>query len=629
LLHCAGKTTNEAPSVWTIDDGEKIRQDAIDTPFERGLGNPIWKPGGSVHLFALRGETVAFQVVIEAAGASIDAGTVSLDELRGPGQAIVDATGEPGAVPGALPVGLGIERFIEHFVLVRRPSGGRTPGESLGWAAGAGPPSQTWVGPVPDALVPVGLAERRKGAYPLHIAPHTNGIVWVDVNVPVDERAGTYRGELVVRDGARTLSSFAVDLEVADVRLPDDLGHAIAYYDPIELARQVGPQAEGRLWMLLRAHRVSPLHDATAASDVARQVAALEGDQYAPNRGYFGPGALSGDGVLTLGAYGGLGDPSAAGLKSVEAIAAALEQDARLGRTEVVLYADDESCASPRAEGWRALLSASHDEHVRRMRLAWTCSHDPSQQPVDVPILLASYDDAQVERAKHAGKSVWVYNGELPRTGTFLLDADAVSPRVNGWLQAMRSIPRWFYWEVAHWYGRRGAPFDPYDDPESLLNKDGDWANGDGVLVYPGTRCDLVSTYDLGWDGVIPSIRLKNWRRGLQDGAYLELARVRDRAAADAVADELIPAAFEAAKEGRPAAWSPRGERFFAARRALYSILLGRAPAQRHPPHATGLARSAGAALSVLGALALLSRSRRWHRAVASFPPRPGRSARR
>jgi hypothetical protein len=186
-----------------------------------------------------------------------------------------------------------------------------------------------------------------------------------------------------------------------------------------------------------------------------------------------------------------------------------------------------------------------------------------------------------------------------------LLDADAVSPRVNGWLQTMRSIPRWFYWDVSHWQGRHGTPLDPFDDPESLLNKDGDWANGDGVLVYPGTRRDLVSRYDLGWDGVVPSIRLKNWRRGLQDGAYLELARARDRAAANAVAEGLIPAAFDSAKEGRPAAWSARGERFFAARQALYAIVLGHAPSRPSTQGAKGFGRRAGTPLSVLAALAV------------------------
>ena len=63
-----------APAVWVVDDGEKIRRDATDTPFEHGVGNPVWQPGQPVRLFAMRNESVAMQVVVEAdAAAPLDA----------------------------------------------------------------------------------------------------------------------------------------------------------------------------------------------------------------------------------------------------------------------------------------------------------------------------------------------------------------------------------------------------------------------------------------------------------------------------------------------------------------------------------------------------------------------------
>jgi hypothetical protein len=220
--------------------------------------------------------------------------------------------------------------------------------------------------------------------------------------------------------------------------------------------------------------------------------------------------------------------------------------------------------------------------------VGWTCSDDPASQPVDIAIVQAAYDMGQARAARAQGKSVWVYNGVSPRTGTFLLDADAVSPRVNGWLSAMYDVPRWFYWESTYWYGQNGAaPIDPFVEPESFHNRDGDWANGDGVLLYPGQQLDRFQEHSFGFEGVFASIRLKNWRRGIEDAGYVQLARARDEAQTEAVTRSLIPRAFAGAAAAGPPSWSTRGVSFFEARRALLAILLG----QPDPPGRSGLAR--------------------------------------
>jgi hypothetical protein len=577
-----------APSVWVIDDGEKIRRDATTTPFEQGLENPIWRPGETVRLFALRNESVALQVVVEADEAPLRAATVTLTALDGPDGATIaeDEAGPPGAMLRP------IERFVEHFVVVRRASGGRAPGESLGWEKGAGPRAGTWVGPVPDALIPVEIASR-SGDYPMRIRANTNGIVWIDLNVRSDELPGPYRGVLEVRDGGRTLATIPVELDVADARLPDrTAAAAMLFYDPEELAKRVGPDAETQLWRLLHAHRIAPLHDATSPEDVSRQRDALDGSLYTPARGYDGPAAGLGDGVLSIGAYGALGPPDDLALARAAAVADAIAGANLFDSTEVFLYAADEQCASPWGAGWRSRLSGAEDRNARRVRVGWTCSDDPASQPVDIAIVAASSDIAPGRSGRDRGKSVWVYNGVSPHTGTFLLDADAVSPRVNGWLGATYGVPWWFYWEGTYWYGQKGAaPIDPFVEPESLHNRDGDWANGDGILLYPGQQLDRFQEDSFGFEGVFASIRLKNWRRGIEDAGYVELARACDATATDAVTRSLIPRAFAEAPPGSPPSWSARGAPFFEARRALLAIVLGRARTPenaRRPQSRTG-----------------------------------------
>jgi hypothetical protein len=585
-----------APSVWMVDDGEKIRRDAVSTPFESGVDNPIWRPGGgAAQLFAMRNESVAFQVVVEADDAVLDGVTVELAELEGPdGAKMVEG---PASVRGAVAESGRIERFVEHFVDVRRASGSKKRGESRGWEAGSGPPEREWVGPVPDALIPVEMAHDWS-PYPMRIEPRQNGIVWIDVQVPRAQPAGVYRGEVLVRVQDVVLARYPVELEVVDATLPDRTVATALAYDHEELEERVGPRAERELWQLLHAHRIAPMNDATSTSDVDRAYPSLSGALYTQAQGYVGPAPGVGDGVLSLGAHGAFGGPDAATAERVRAIADRVAEQKLLGATEMVLYAAEEQCSSPWGGGWRALIRESEDTNLQRVRVGWTCSLDPTAQPVDVPMLHAGFDAAQVKAARAQGKESWVYDGVRPRTGTFLVDDDAVSPRVNGWLSAMFRVPRWVVRDSMHWYAEHGdVPLDPFADAESSSNET-EWANGEGMLLYPGTQRDAFEEHSLGVEGVLPSIRLKNWRRGLEDAGYLQMARDRDPARADAVARWLVPAAFDEAKPGDAPSWGSRGKPFVEARRALLAIILGGAPVVL-PPRTTEPAAIAGPVATV------------------------------
>jgi len=174
-----------APSVWAVDDGEKVRRDAIDTRFERGQENPVWRPGEPARLFAMKNESVAMQVVVEADDVQLRDVSVDLQVLDGPDGTWLGAAGVSSQV--ARP----IERFVEHF--------------------GAGK--------LPDALVPVEHTPSW-APYPLVVDPRSNGIVWIDVNVPRDQRAGTYRGAVHVHSGNIEIGTLPVEL---DVDLPGEV----------------------------------------------------------------------------------------------------------------------------------------------------------------------------------------------------------------------------------------------------------------------------------------------------------------------------------------------------------------------------------------------------------------------
>jgi hypothetical protein len=281
-----------------------------------------------------------------------------------------------------------------------------------------------------------------------------------------------------------------------------------------------------------------------------------------------------------------------------------------------------EACGSAWADGWRKLFADSEVEELRRVRLGWRCTRDPSEQGVDVPMLEAAWDEASVRAARAQGKTPWVYGGVMPRAGSFARDADAVSPRVNGWLQAIDGIPRWIVPDVAAWaHDDPDAPGDPYFDA----------GGGEGVLVYPGNEADVHRAHAVEIEGVVPSIRLENWRRGIEDAGYLQLAREKDAAKADAVARWLIPSAFGDAADGKPASWSSRGAAFAQARSALLAIIAGRTPVTLEPrpapppaplPEASvgcsfGVGRAGGGAAVLVVVGAWLVRRRRARPATA------------
>lgn len=576
----AGSTAQARPTVWAIDDGEKVKEDAPSSGgVASGNENPVWSPGQPIRLFAMRNETISFQIVVAADDAPLAAVTVDLESLTKGDASIANAKD---AIDPTSFVGRPIERFVEHVFDIPRASGGKTPGESLGWEPGSGPAPNAWTGRVPDALIPVEVAPAWS-PYPMAIAAKKNGVVWIDVTIDKTQPPGLYKGDVIVKSGGASptaIATLAVELDVIDAVLPDRPLRTMLYFHASELEKRMGPEAgtaaKKHFFRLLHRHRIAPLHGAWTPSDVAQALDALDGSLYTTKNGYAGPAEGMGDGVLAIGTYGTLGDPDEKKLANVESIASALAEKDLLASTDAFVYAMDEDCQSPFAAKWRKLLTGSKSAPAKKLRVGWTCSEAASTQPVDIAIQHAAFDAAETARARRMGKEVWSYNGHLPQTGSFLTDLPATSPRVNGWLGAMLDIGRWYYWESTFWFdwnkGGKGA-YDPFVTAETFHNNDGDWAMGDGVLVYPGKQVEPFASHSIGIDGVIASIRLKNWRRGIEDAGYYQLARAAAPEKAEAIAKALLPRVMSDAKKGAPPSWPENGKPFFDARKSLAALV--------------------------------------------------------
>lgn len=156
---------------------------------------------------------------------------------------------------------------------------------------------------------------------------------------------------------------------------------------------------------------------------------------------------------------------------------------------------------------------------------------------------------------------------------------------MNPWIQLKYDIPRWFYWESTYYndfQGGRGQ-INVFQDPINFTNSWGDEMNGDGLLIYPG-RDVIFPSEDRGFDGPMPSIRLKNWRRGVQDVAYLHLAAAAGhQSLVDDVVDTLVPRALGEGglSAGEAVPWEEDGEVWLAQRRRLAEVLRTAPPPRR------------------------------------------------
>ncbi|MGC9983336.1 MAG: hypothetical protein ABSF35_06860 [Polyangia bacterium] len=562
------------PRIWVASDGESLAAAQLRSRQDRdGSAELSREP---VELFALRGETVAFQIGAQAGQNALRDVTVEVERFTRAraGQGRDDA--EPSVQ---------VDRFVVFELPMARRSGGKVSGESLGWEAGSAPPGPPPGGTLDDPLIPVQVAPSW-ASYPMQLASGQHRAIWIDVTVPSDRiDPGSYRSRVVVRHrrsdgGTGVLAEIPLAIEVGRARLPYASLRTMVFFDPGRIEATVGSKTAVRQFQqLMHAHHLSTIFPINRAADVEANAAALTGELFAAGHGYRGAGSGEGSSVVALGAYGSLGDPSPASIAAVADILAALERLGirdQPGVLDVFLYAVDEQCESPRGQLWKHALANSQVPALRRLRVGHTCSEPPAAQAVDLVMVAASrYSPRLTDQAAVRGKHVWIYNGQLPQAGQFLSDGWRVGLRANAWIQSAFQIERWFYWESTFWDDdNRGGlgPHDVFAGAETFHNREGDFCNGDGVLVYPG-RQPGFPTHSADFDGVFPSIRLKQWRRGVSDAGYLELGRAIDRERVERLIRTLVPGALDQARSGRSPAWATSAQAYEAARRELFGLV--------------------------------------------------------
>ena len=382
-----------------------------------------------------------------------------------------------------------------------------------------------------------------------------------------------------------------LELQLLDFDLPDENSiRAMVYFAADQLELYQGRRLEPEYHRFAHRNRIELVH-AYGRGGVESSFGRFDGEDFTAARGYEGPGERVGNTIVPRTFYGPGRefDEKDAAWKAADAWVEFLE--ARLPKALTFVYLPDEP--NPRQFPYIRKLGDnlhSNPGPGRKLRTMVTRRYTPEiEDAIDIwNAPPEGYDIARAKQQREKGRETWVYNGGRPWGGAVVIDSPATDARALIWGCFKHEIPLYFYWHANHWrhnqqkvgnriqnvwadtvtFDNRGQPNKPIEDQN--------FANGDGVLMYPGEE-KLHADEDRGIAGPISTIQLANLRRGLQDHLYLTMARKRGlNEAIEKALRATVPRMFSDA--GREVGFAENGDAYETARREV-----GRAIAQSGP----------------------------------------------
>ena len=585
---------SQISNVWVNNGEDKVTQDDLRAHNGANVNNSVWD-GSKVLLFGGQNEVLGFNIILESfAGA----GNISimLDSLHA-----VDGSSIHSKNAAAADLFDWNDRQIELFYVryleikglsalsyenyyderhvperLRRPH--------INGYANAG---TLWTDRpdhnkfYPEIAVPLELNPN------FSIAAGSNQSIWVDVYIPKTASNLVYTGNIIIKENNVTVSQIPVELRVCNFELPDVpnaktmlfLGYSdicnrytgVEYPNSGSIEDSTSNLIRNRHFQMAHRHKISLIDEntdgsnSTADQPKAYWLPALSGTLFSHAQGYDGPGVGVGNGIFSIGTYGSW--TSAGGIMTQPAAAIYSHTNnwvnwftANSPATNYFLYLIDESTNYTQTATWCSTI-AGNPGTGSQLPIFATIPLPQSQLNTPSLNIAASWFSvgrtqeweaaAAVQRAA-PGKNFFLYNGHRPACGSFATEDDGVALRVLEWAQFKKKIDRWFFWQSTYYNNFQGGTgqTDVFNEAKTFgaqgvydnIEGDKGWncSNGDGVLFYPGTdKVFPASSYDIS--GPIVSLRLKHWRRGIQDVDYLTMASAIDSAGTQNIVDSIIP----------------------------------------------------------------------------------------
>ena len=577
-------------AIWANNGEDKVTRDELRATRGTNVNNQAWD-GSKILIFGGRNEVVAFNVILEAGTAGASNVAVSFNSLNGPAGATIASL--PATGNGVFDwTQRNIELFYVRYLQIKGlsklsyetyderhvPKRMRRPWSGNGSASGTWQSRPDHDKFYPEIAVPLELIPT------FTIAAGRNQSIWVDVYIPKTAPVGNYLGSLVVQEGGAIVGSIPVQLKVYNYTLPDTPASktmlafssteinprylGAIYVNPASAAGAEASLLRDRHFMLAHRHRISLIND-----DSSNDCAAfgdhpcadwgprLDGSLFTAAHGYNGPGVNTGNNVYSVGTYSSWSWKNGTQTdmnQHSDAWATWFSQNAP--STEYFLYLIDESSNYPQIQTWAQWI-LSNPGPGRQMKsmatlpLPTAASQTPSLDIAATTFgvgLSSVWQPLVASYTNDARKRFYVYNGRRPGSGSFATEDDGVALRELAWGQYKKHINRWFFWDATYYnnYQANGGNTDVFQTAQTfggrgttdpVIGQTGwNYSNGDGVLFYPGTD-QLFPASSYGVNGPIASLRLKHWRRGIQDVDYLTLAATVDPTTTQNIVNQMVP----------------------------------------------------------------------------------------
>lgn len=579
-------------AVWANDGGDKVTQDELRLSNHTAVvTNSVWD-GAKIKLFGAKNEVVSFNAIIESAVRSASNVSVSFGQLTGPGGAKISSA--PTTGNGVFNyVGRNIELFYVRYLPILGLSKmsyefydeRHVPKRLRRPFTGAGMGTGTWSNRpdagkyYPEIAVPYELVNT------FSIAQGKNQSIWADVYIPKTAPSGLYTGTLVVKEGTNTSYSIPVELQVRNFSLPDSAtAKTMLFFGYSDIAeRYTGVRwpnpgttqdtatklVRDRHFQLAHRHKIAMIDaDPGATAQPVDQprpewTSRLNGSLFTSTNGYDGPGTGTPNDVYSIGTYGSWN------WQSGGETAMRSHSDgwvnwfaSHFPSIRYFLYLIDESTNYTQTQQWAQFIK--NNPGVGRALKSFATIAAPSAVSSVPSLDIAAswmtvgqttlWQNAVNQIKGQSGKEFYLYNGKRPSNGSFATEDDGVALRELAWAQYKLKVDRWMFWETTYYNdyqsGRgqnrlfqNALTYGAIASNDAVVGQTGyNYSNGDGVLMYPGT--DQVFTQDsYGVAGPIASLRLKHWRRGIQDVDYLALAQAINPALVQQLVSQMVPKA--------------------------------------------------------------------------------------
>ena len=434
------------------------------------------QPAADHRLLAVRGETEATQLVILPLEADLENVRVAVSTLTG------DTAVIPAAAVVVKPVG-----FVRTEVL-----------------AGANPYPREfdYLGWWPDPLLP---------NFPFAVKQGESQPVWIEVHVPRDIPAGTYRGRIEISPAGTPPSTLPLTVDVADVTLPETW----QFRNLLSWHEDWATKFYGERWN-------DELHERFIQFLLERRINVISmygNEPYATAENLI-RFAKRGQNVLMLASM----RPEAR-VKSSKAAALRQRLDAMVPLMKEAGLLD--RCI---VYGWDERGPEWYDE-IRY------CAELLLQEYNEMPLLSAGTDPTFGTDSDLAGLSNIMYCPTMPlfdpdkaalakRNGNrmwwyetwWIIEDPLIRSRLIPWQSFKAGAEGFLFWCLNRFVGND----KPIIDPERPAIRttwnpalDGGYENSTAMYVYPGR------------DGPVSSLRLENFRDGIEDYELLQLARKR------------------------------------------------------------------------------------------------------